>query len=863
MNEKARWPVAPIYDFDRVKAGRDLLIHHTDNRYEIGVVSNGALLTGRSLYVSQVREFLAPVDGLRDRKDELDDVAEFCRGEQPYMWIRAEPWAGKSALLSWFTLFPPADMTVIGFFITDRLADQNDHSAFTAAVLDQLAVLMPDQRALIAAATVNRDGLRNELLTLAARREADAGRRLVLVVDGLDEDTGTPPIVTLLPTRPDLNLRVVVASRHGPALPIPHGHPLTATEPYPLTSSPFAANVQAKAVAELDALLRGPDQHRDLLTLITAANGLTASELTELTDMAPYEIDGLLRAVAGRSFRTRTTTAPPLPGGHGDPVYVLAHETLQRTAEERLGMRHLTAGMDRLHSWADHYRDRAWPTDTPDFLLRRYFSVLDRHHDLARMVTAALDTARHDRMRVRTGGDATALSEIRTVQQHICNQPDPDLLSTARLARHRDRLHSRNDNIPTQLLIVMALLGQHDRAEALAHSYSTPHQQAEALTAIIQVVAQTDPERAARLTEHAETIAHTITNRRSQAAALAKIVAVVAGIDPERAEAIAHTISDPHSRASALIKIIKTVATTDPEHAARLTEHAETITHTITDTHHQTDLLTSIALAVDWTDPEHAARLTEHAETIAHTITDTHHQAELLTSIARAVTRLDPERAEAITHTISDPYRQAKTLTSIALAVARTDPEHAARLAEHAETIAHTITEPHHQADLLTSIARAVTRTDPERAARLTERAETIAHTITHPREQANSLGNIAHVVAQTDPERAESIAHTITDLDRQDDALVTVAQVVIRTDLERAQTITHTIADPYRRARALVKIIKMVAPTDPEHAARLTAHTETIADTITSPHQQTNALATIALAVARTDPGAMIRTCG
>ncbi|WP_197521858.1 hypothetical protein, partial [Nocardia sp. 852002-20019_SCH5090214] len=574
MNDQARRPVAPIYDFDRVKAGRDLSIHHTDNRYEIGVVSNGALLTGRSLYVSQVREFLAPVDGLRDRQDELDDVVDFCRGEQPYMWIRAEPWAGKSALLSWFTLFPPADITAIGFFITDRLADQNDHNAFTAAVLDQLAVLLPDQRSLIAAATINRDGLRNELLTLAARREAEAGRRLVLVVDGLDEDTGTPPIVTLLPTRPEPNLRVVVASRHGPALPIPHGHPLTATEPYPLTSSPFAADVQAKAVAELDALLGGPDQHRDLLTLITAANGLTASELTELSGMAPYEIDGLLRAVAGRSFRTRTTTASPRSGGHSDPVYVLAHETLQRTAEERLGTRHLTAGMSRLHAWADHYRDQAWPTDTPDFLLRRYFSVLDRHHDLTRMVAAALDTARHSRMRMRTGGDATALSEIRTVQQHICNQPDPDLLSTARLARYRDRLHSRNDNIPTRLLIVMALLGQYDRAEDLAHSYSTPRQRGDALAAIAREVAATDPRRATRLTERAETLAYTITDPHQQAAVLGRIVAVVAQTDPERAEAITDTITDPHWQGSSLIGITEAVAGTDPERATRLTERA-------------------------------------------------------------------------------------------------------------------------------------------------------------------------------------------------------------------------------------------------------------------------------------------------
>lgn len=172
--EQGTLGAGPTMRLTDTSVGGDFSVSVT-NRFEFGVVSDAALMTEASRYVSQVREFIVPVDGLKDREGELDVLAGFCRGDRSYLWIRAEPWAGKSALLSWFALAPPASVTVVSFFVTGRLADQNDHTAFTAALFDQLAVLLPDLRALIAAAVLNRDGLRNDLLTTAARREAERG----------------------------------------------------------------------------------------------------------------------------------------------------------------------------------------------------------------------------------------------------------------------------------------------------------------------------------------------------------------------------------------------------------------------------------------------------------------------------------------------------------------------------------------------------------------------------------------------------------------------------------------------------------------------------------------------------------------
>ncbi|MCZ0980935.1 hypothetical protein O1L60_23385 [Streptomyces diastatochromogenes] len=115
------------------------------------------------------------------------------------------------------------------FFITARLGAQNDAAAYVDVVLEQLAELAGEGLpALLTAATREAHLLR--LYRTAARACAARGERLVLLVDGLDEDRGvtTGPeahsIAALLPT----GLPVVVSGRLNPPLPadVPEDHPL-------------------------------------------------------------------------------------------------------------------------------------------------------------------------------------------------------------------------------------------------------------------------------------------------------------------------------------------------------------------------------------------------------------------------------------------------------------------------------------------------------------------------------------------------------------------------------------------------------------------------------------------------------------
>ena len=183
---------------------------------DVYITSGTSLMPAFSSYLEQVRR-IAPRDplGLQDRDEELAELARFCLDPvgPRYVWWRAGPWAGKSALLSTFVLRPSVEVRekvdVVSFFITARLAAQDTRDSFTDVLLEQLAALLgrPAPPVLSAA---TKEAFFLGLLSQAATACQQKGRRLILVVDGLDEDrsvvTGSDAhsIAGLLPPIPPL-----------------------------------------------------------------------------------------------------------------------------------------------------------------------------------------------------------------------------------------------------------------------------------------------------------------------------------------------------------------------------------------------------------------------------------------------------------------------------------------------------------------------------------------------------------------------------------------------------------------------------------------------------------------------------------
>jgi len=178
-------------------------------------------------------ESIGPAE-LLGRQREWAELVEFCAGKISCAWWQAGPWAGKTALASWLATHPPVGVEVAAFFVTARLAGQATADAYVTAMLDQLAALVGVNPPIIAG-TAGRRGAYRNLLTQAAQAVTGRGRRLLLLVDGLDEDVGSADgsIAALLPADPPLGMRVLVTSRMHPELPadVPQGHWLRAIPP--------------------------------------------------------------------------------------------------------------------------------------------------------------------------------------------------------------------------------------------------------------------------------------------------------------------------------------------------------------------------------------------------------------------------------------------------------------------------------------------------------------------------------------------------------------------------------------------------------------------------------------------------------
>ena len=258
----------------------------------------------------------------------------------------------------------------MSFFITGRLIGQADSDAFLDAMIEQLNSLYPASGCPPAVAGA-RVGAWRDLLASAAAEAEERGRRLVVVVDGLDEDEagatpprGRPSIASLLPRRPPSGVRFIVTSRPDPGLPddLPQITRYGPATRITCRVSQVAEDIELRAKQELRDLLAGDQIAIDVVGYIAGSGGgLNRSDLSALTEAPPYKLDPVLRGVFGRSLYTRASTDPRNPQANpATRVYLFAHETLRVTAEEQLGSE-LARYRERCMNGSASYASAGWP----------------------------------------------------------------------------------------------------------------------------------------------------------------------------------------------------------------------------------------------------------------------------------------------------------------------------------------------------------------------------------------------------------------------------------------------------------------------------------------------------------------------
>jgi tetratricopeptide (TPR) repeat protein len=787
----------------------------------------------RSGYLYQVRA-LAPAT-LKDRHTELAELRAFCTGPDAgdYLWWCGEAWAGKTALLSSFVLDPPPAVCVISFFVTARFAAQNDRNAFLDLVIEQLAVLLDEQvpEHLTPATRASHFWAALDAAAVACR---ERGQRLVLVVDGLDEDQGAAEhsIAALLPAHPPAGMRIVVAGRSNPPPPadLPEGHPLLdPAVKQVLAASPRARVIRRDALSDLMGLLDGPSAGRELLGLVTAAGGgLSVQDLAELTGRPGWEIEESLRSKKGRTFGRRPSAA----ASSGHEVFILAHEELQQIAIERLGAPGLAEYRQLLHTWAEGYQQENWPAVTPEYLSVGYFRMLRSVGDLPRMTSCALDQTRHEWMLAVTGADAAALDEIATVQGAIADCDAPDLRAAAVLAVRRGKLAHRNWHLPANLPAVWVYLGRPWRAEAQARSIPLLPDQCDALCMVIRALLESgDRSRARALVEELTIRATdvTSTNPESSLSRDQVIRSLAESGCCDEAKALADAVTDPRQRSHVLGEIAVAFA-----RAGKIAQ-AEELAVRSSD---RMWALREAAVAL-----ARAGKFTQ-AEEIVGRINDSNEQSMAVEQIVRRLVAAGkPRRAEEVANRYGPSGSQVRfTLAKgaavsvgpgeqefslLARTVAKFNRDVAAsregwrpmgnmdekfaevvnvmaaigKVGEHEAwklgELARTLTVAQEEAAALAEVARAwALARSFERAEEVVREAEALARSITIPSQEEIDLSAISRACAQAGyNERAEELARGIPVAFSRACALGVVARAWVNSgQIDRADELARSI---------------------------------------------------------------------
>jgi WD40 repeat protein len=334
---------------------------------------------------------------LIDRQRELAELQAFATGDEEgygngYLWLSGAPWAGKTALLAEAIQMLSADEDhgVVAYFLIAR-ESQASVEQFLSATVGQLAWILGINSPSVIDVHVFRD-----LWARAAHLAKECKGRLLLVVDGLDEDVrpGGRSVTALMPTEHlGKYARVLISSRPHPEIPIDveSAHPLRAARVMTLANSPYASQIRILAQQEISAILSAGtnamnasdrDLAFDTLGLLTAAAGaLSVEDISTLLGTSRREVRAFLASRIARSVE---------PIGAPRERYNFAHQTLLEYCIAHPDIGGERKYIDKIHDWAESWKRKGWPntfeasTSTPTYLLDSYPSALARDHEFGR-----------------------------------------------------------------------------------------------------------------------------------------------------------------------------------------------------------------------------------------------------------------------------------------------------------------------------------------------------------------------------------------------------------------------------------------------------------------------------------------------
>ena len=757
-------PIAQLFDRDaeaELEAWRQVLPQLPPTEEDLWLATPPK---ARMIVVGRARraaEALAP-QVLIGRGDELAALQAFSGSDTRWRWLQGDAFAGKTALLAWFALHPPDRIDVVACFLRRTTGDNT--ADYALDVLTRQLALLADRRGYLPPPFLSeRAHDLVDLLDEAARACAERGRRLLVLIDGLDEYDPTTTSLDLpawLPSASTLPLEamLMVASRAGADIRVPLPHPLR-YHVQPITASEAATEVRHAARAELERALTTPGGLIFPLVccLAVADSGLTSGELRVLLRRRGRDADvGEIEALLGRSLGRSLIRLPDHDGGETQ-VHVFAHDSLLAEARALLAA-DLTTYEDLFDAWAGDYAQRDWPIDTPRYLLRPYTRELARRaRDPATpdlRCQAAVDqlfmvvTQHHRLVRLfeRTGNPAVPDRDIVAAQHTTVDtrsrsglDADEVVFRLAVLALRRRPLTGARVGVATRIAVVWARLGRGHAATDLAAGIGVPKRRAEALSKVAVVLAEIgQPGSALRAVAE-------IDDRERHAEALSRVAATLARGDQSKqaAEAAGQALqaaTEIDAPERPMLGGVAVALAGAGQAGPALKAAAE-----IDDPERRAETLSKVAVALDRAgQAEQASEAVGKALQAAARIYVPWRRTEVLSKLAEALAGAG--QAESATQAITDivPWRRAETLSKVAVALAR-----AGQLGPALQAAAG-INDAERRAEALSKVAAALARAGlSEQATEAAGQALQAATEIDDSEQSAEALSKVAAALAR------------------------------------------------------------------------------------------------------------------
>jgi hypothetical protein len=447
-----------------------------------------------AVYATRVAEIAARCPEILDRTTEVAELTAFVRSWNLYgQWV-GPPWAGKTTLAAAFAHRPPPGVDVVSFFFSRTESQQT--AQFWPAVADQLAALvgeaMPSYPDLAFPALWQR----------AAVQAALRDRRLVLVIDGLDENDEPPPVAPRLPSQLNAAACVLIFRRENPELPpeVPVTHPLRdKCMGFVLEPTRYSVGLEHRALQDLTALLMSADRiPRWVLGVVAAAGPIGIDDIAGVLRFDGKDVE---RHDVERVVSTGASARLLRPVARSGGRFALAHETLREHLTQQTSQAAWPAVLLR---WAAGYAERGWPDDTPDYLVTGYADLVVRTEspDLAAKLASPERVALLDKRNV---GDLAKDAEFAAAMDALGKEHALDLVGLCRVAAARYLLTAGQQDYPVDIAVGWAMAGQLDRAEYMVRNDLNSADRVRILISVAEAArVHGDYPRARRLTEWLE-----------------------------------------------------------------------------------------------------------------------------------------------------------------------------------------------------------------------------------------------------------------------------------------------------------------------------------------------------------------------